>query len=101
MKYSKELKEQITQEIREVGNITAVARKHGISPSTLHGWIYHQKVKAGSISEIRKELSAKDEQAEEVKKLKKQLDRKDLEIRIMKDLLKKTYQIFPTDEKLP
>lgn len=100
MKYSKELKEQIAQEIKEVGNVTAVAKKHGIASSTIHGWIYHQKIKAGSVKEVRQELSLKNEYFEENKRLKKQLEKKDLEISIMKDLLKKTYQIFPGDEKL-
>ena len=36
--YSHEFKEQILNECREVGNVALVARRHNISPNTIHTW---------------------------------------------------------------
>ena len=35
--YSEEFKEQILQEVKEVGNVSLVGRKHGISTSLTYG----------------------------------------------------------------
>lgn len=43
--YSIEFKEQILKEIKEVGNISLVCRKHSLKPSTVHDWIYGVKNK--------------------------------------------------------
>ena len=37
--YSKEFKEQILQEVKEVGSISLVGRKHWIASSTIFTWI--------------------------------------------------------------
>ena len=37
--YSKEFKEQILQEVKEVGSVSLVGRKHGIASSTIFTWI--------------------------------------------------------------
>lgn len=36
--YSDELKEQIIKECQETGNVAIVARRHNISPNTVHTW---------------------------------------------------------------
>ncbi|MCM0604701.1 MAG: transposase [Xanthomonadaceae bacterium] len=43
--YSVELNDQVIKEVEEVGNISLVCRKHGLKPSTVHGWIYKHKNK--------------------------------------------------------
>lgn len=41
--YTDEQKEQILQEVKEVGNVSLVGRKHGISTSTIFTWISKSK----------------------------------------------------------
>ncbi|NLV91686.1 MAG: transposase, partial [Firmicutes bacterium] len=36
--YTQEFKEQILRECQEVGNVAVVARRHNISPNTIHTW---------------------------------------------------------------
>ena len=43
--YTKELKEEILREVKEVGNVSLVARRHGISKSTIFTWIKESKNK--------------------------------------------------------
>lgn len=43
--YAKELKEEILREVKEVGNVSLVARRHGISKSTIFTWIKESKNK--------------------------------------------------------
>lgn len=44
-RYTKELKESILNEVKEVGNVSLVSRKHGISKSTIFTWIKNSKQK--------------------------------------------------------
>lgn len=80
-KFSAELKTLILKEIEEVGSITVVANKHGISPKTVHNW-----VKASRSGDGMKNYK-------EIKSLHQQIKDKDLEIRVLKELLKKTVQV--------
>ncbi|WP_373897774.1 transposase [Haloimpatiens sp. FM7315] len=96
--YTKELKESIIKEVMEVGNISLVSRKHGISKEAITTWIRNSKeknnikVKPGRKTLIEgqnnfeKEIS---EITQENDTLKKILGEKDLEIAILKDLIKK------------
>ncbi|PVZ25364.1 transposase-like protein, partial [Clostridium thermopalmarium DSM 5974] len=43
--YTKELKEEILREVKEVGNVSLVSRRHGISKSTIFTWIKESKNK--------------------------------------------------------
>jgi len=43
--YTKELKESILNEVKEVGNVSLVSRKHGISKSNIFTWIKNSKQK--------------------------------------------------------
>jgi transposase-like protein len=36
--YTDEFKEQILKECQETGNVALVARRHEISPNTIHTW---------------------------------------------------------------
>ena len=97
--YTKELKEEILREVEEVGNVSLVSRRHGISKSTIFAWIKASnnkdeiKVKPGrkALVEGEKELESElTEVTKENDQLKKLLGEKDLEIAILKDLIKKS-----------
>lgn len=97
--YTKELKEEILREVQEVGNVSLVSRKHGISKSTIFTWIKQSdkkdeiKVKPGRKTLVEGEKELKNELTEitqENDKLKRILGEKDLEIAILKELIKKS-----------
>ena len=80
--YSPEERSQILKEVKDTSNVVVVARKHNIPRSTIHTWL--QKTKH----------SKSTHQDTSLQQLKKQMADKDLEIRILKDLLKKTNQAW-------
>lgn len=97
--YTKELKEEILREVKEVGNVSLVSRRHGISKSTIFTWIKNSvnkdeiKVKPGRKALVEGDRELKDELTEVTKEndqLKKLLGEKDLEIAILRDLIKKS-----------
>ena len=79
--FTDEFKAQILKEVKQIHNVSFVARKHNICNKNIYNWI-----KADSSKH-------KDPHLAEVKKLKKELEESNLELMILKDLLKKTYQI--------
>lgn len=81
--YSKKFKEQIIKECIETNNYNAVARKHGIPSTTVYTWIRKNRHK------INKD---KDQ-----KSLRKELAEAKLENEILKELLKKTNQLWLKD----
>ncbi len=87
-KFSVELKEQILSEIKDVGNVTLVAKKHNISSKTIHNWI--------------KLVKNKDQinHSKDIRSLNKKLKDAELEILVLKELLKKTYQRWENAESL-
>lgn len=84
--YSNELKNKLINEVNEVGSISPIAKKHGIPASTIHNWIRSTGKKPVYKSEI-KNKTLKDEN----KRLKGKLQEAELELMILKDLLKKSY----------
>ena len=92
--YSEEFKKQILQEVKEVGNVSLVGRKHGISTSTIFTWISKSKnkdkigVKPGrkALVEGKNNENEINEITQENDKLKKILGEKDLEIAILYSL---------------
>ena len=94
--YSDEFKEQMLKEVAETGNVTLVARNHGIPSTTINTWI---KKKSNNISARGPQSSNfnsgnySKEVEKENEKLKKLLGEKDLEIAILKDLFKKTNRL--------
>lgn len=84
-KYSKELREQVLKEVKDTGNMALVARNHGITYQTVVSWV-------GS---VRKAPAKKRKQ--EIKSLEARLKDAELENRILKELLKKTNQLWLTD----
>lgn len=80
-RYSNEIKTQILNEVKEVGSIESVARKHNISGKTIHNWLRYIRNKdqiqaAKSSREYEKIIASRDRQIE-----------------VLKSLLKKTYQV--------
>jgi transposase len=89
-KYSDEEKLKIIAEARSSGNISSTAKRYSVSDVTIHGWI-----KKFNTSKPEKDLHA------ELKKLKQKLADRELEISILKDLVKKTVQVWTHEDKSP
>jgi transposase-like protein len=83
--YSKEQREQVVKEVKDTGNMALVARNHGIKYQTVVSWMG---------SERRAPAKKK---KQEIKVLEGRLKNAELENRILKELLKKTNQLWLTD----
>lgn len=91
-KYSQEFKEKVFQEVEEVGNVPIVAKKNDVPIGTIHSWLRKRNKK------IEFKSSLNDSQTtSENKRLQKRLAEKEAEILILRDLLKKTYQVWSTN----
>ncbi len=86
-KYSAEVKVQVLNEIKEVGSVEAVARKHGISGKTIHNWMRAERNK--DVTDANKS----------VREMQKVIDSRDRQIEVLKSLLKKTYQVWNSEEE--
>lgn len=86
MQYSPDLKEKVINEVQEIKSLTAVAKKHSIPTSTIAGWIKQNNKNI----EFKSHYSRKNLKSEN-KNLKKKLADTELELMILKDLLKKSY----------
>ena len=86
MQYSPDFKEKIINEVKEVKSISVVSRKHTIPTSTIATWIK----KSNQSVEYKAETSKKNLKSEN-RNLKKKLADAELELMILKDLLKKSY----------
>lgn len=86
-KYPLDLREKVAQECIEVGSIKSVAIKHGFNPKTVHNWVKTFKNK--DVIEDKREFI----------KIRKQLADAQLENQILKELLKKTVQVWSSDVK--
>jgi len=83
--YSEELKEQVVKECIETNNYGAVSSKHDIPIKTIYGWIKRHKNKK------------KKEGTKSIRELEKQLKDVKLENEILKDLFKKSHQLWLKD----
>lgn len=91
--YSDEFKEQILKECQETGNVALVARRHEISPNTIHTWVSKQRQR-GSVKPLPKGKDARykamEKQLKEVStendRLKRLLAEKELELAILREL---------------
>lgn len=83
--YSKEFQDEILKECFETNNYGAVARKHGIPSTTIYGWIKRYK--------NRHKIQNK----KTIKGLEKELADAKLENLILKELLKKSHQLWLKD----
>ena len=84
-RYSKELREQILKEAKETGNVALVARNRGISYTTIASWVRTER------------YAPQREYKKDLKNLESRLKDVELENRILKELLKKTNQLWLTD----
>ena len=82
VEYSKEVQERVIEECLETKNYGAVAKKHGIPVNTVYGWVRKARDKD------------KRENQKSLKSLEKELADARLENRILKELLKKSHQLW-------
>ncbi len=83
--YSEELKAQVVKECIETNNYAAVSSKHDIPVTTIYGWIRRHKNKQ------------KKESRRNVKELEAELKDVKLENEILKELFKKSHQLWLKD----
>lgn len=91
--YTQEFKEQVLLECQEVGNVAVVARRHNISPNTIHTWRRKAR-KIGSTKPLPaddvkrlNELEARLERiSTENDRLKRIVAEKELQITIMEEV---------------
>lgn len=85
VKYPREQREQILKEAKETGNLALVARKHAIAYQTVAAWARaERKAPARKKKQARKDAEARVQDLE-------------LENQILKELLKKTNQLWLSD----
>ncbi len=87
--YTNEEKSQVLEEVKTVGNIAVVAKKNNIPIGTISSWINPKKSKKSKFKDP-------DILFKENNLLKFKLRDYELENKILKELLKKTYQIWNT-----
>jgi transposase-like protein len=85
-RHSKELREQALKEVKETGNMALVARNRGLSYTTIVSWVNAER------------RAPKKAYKKDLKTLESRLRDAELENRILKELLKKTNQLWLTDE---
>jgi transposase-like protein len=86
-RYSSEVKTQVLNEIKEVGSVLAVARKHGISDKTIGNWLRAARNK--DVNDANKS----------VRQLEKTIAEQEKQIEVLKSLLKKTYQVWNSEDE--
>lgn len=86
--HSNELKDQVLKEIKEVGNVSLVCKKHGLKTSTVHGWLDKIKNKDKII------------EAKANRQLQKKVKDLELQVEVLTSLLKKTYPLWSNEKPL-
>jgi transposase-like protein len=83
--FSKEIKQSAVREFLETNNVAAVAKKYGVSIKTIYNWkrTFHDLPLCQSPNDINA--------------LKKKLEDSELENLVLRELLKKTYQVMKID----
>jgi transposase-like protein len=84
-RYSEGQREQVVKECIETNNYAAVSSKHDIPVTTIYGWIRRHKNKQ------------KKESRRNVKELEAELKDVKLENEVLKELLKKSHQLWLKD----
>lgn len=90
-KLEPELKSKALEDYLKTGNAQAVGKKYGVSADSLYNWKHELKLKNADITVFSEK--------QKLKKLEHTLAEKELEIEILRDLLKKTYQVMPISLK--
>lgn len=86
--HSEELKDQVLKEIKEVGNVSLVCKKHGLKTSTVHGWLDKIKNKDKIV------------EAKANRQLQKKVKDLELQVEVLTSLLKKTYPLWNNEKPL-
>lgn len=84
-KYSPELRAQVIKDFELTGDAKLVAAKHAIPEHAVYR-IRREQLATPEVSKDKK-----------IRELTQDLQKKDLENRILRELLKKTYQVMPID----
>ncbi len=86
--YTQEFKDQIVREIRELGNISLVCKRHDLKPSTVHGWLNKLKNKDKNI------------EVKQNRHLQRKIKDLELQVEVLTSLLKKTYPLWNNEKEL-
>jgi len=78
-RYTETEKSEILKEVQNLGTVRLVAKKHGMPATTIQNW-------------IKKGLGQSN--SSKMRELKNTISQQKLEIAILKELLKKTHQVF-------
>ena len=89
-RYSDELRSQVIKEFSEVKSYSLLAEKHNIPESTIYYWVRPSK----PVNKAKEHFAST-----ENKDLKKKLYESELENQILRELLKKTYQVVDIEKK--
>ena len=84
-KYSPELRAQVIKDFDQTADAKLVASKHSIPEHAVYR-IRREQLASPGLSKDKK-----------IRELSQELQKKDLEVRILRELLKKTYQVMPID----
>lgn len=82
-KWSKETKANAVKDFIETGKAAPVALKYGTSVISIYKWKHAAQAAGNMVGQ------------NDIKQLKKKLEDKELENQILRELLKKTYQVMP------
>lgn len=97
-----EVKKQYVRMALESGNMAFIARKVGVSPSTMNGWVktYRDEVEEEMRTEGVSPLTSSSSDQDIKKKYDqamKRLGEKELEVSMLRDMLKKKFPDFPSE----
>ncbi len=96
--YPKHFKEQVLQEVKEIGSVPTVAKRHEVNENTVYRWLQKEKHRDWEMTPMESKQtheyipSAKEykDLEKENNQLKKLLGEKDLQISVLQDMVKKT-----------
>jgi transposase-like protein len=85
IKYSEELVKQVLSDFESTGDVHLVSKKHGVPAYAIYRF-RRRTLKTPEASKDKK-----------IKELTKELANKELENKVLRELLKKTYQVMPIE----
>lgn len=102
--YTQEFKDQVLKECQEVGNVAVVARKHSLSPNTIHTWRRRMRTTGSTdslpteerkrIKELEKRLAKASTENDRLKRI---VAEKELELTILEELRDSSTPRSPTE----
>lgn len=85
IKYSPDRIDSVLKDLKETGDIDAVSERHQIPKHAIYRY-----------RRLRENIP-RENKDKQIKQLSKELKEKDLENKILRELLKKTYQVLPIE----